>query len=95
MVLNLQRACQIAIDMGMHVIRLKKLGLPKESKEVFALLAEAKLISKGLAERLQKMVGFRNIAVHDYNDIDYTIVRRIVEHRLDDFKALIQHLLKI
>lgn len=64
-ILNLQRMCEACIDLAMHITGLKKLGLPQVSKESFDLLENAKIINKNLAVELKKMVGFRNIAVHD------------------------------
>ena len=86
-VLNLQRACQTAIDMGMRKGRLRRLGLPKDSAEIFAILQAAGLLKKELATSLRRMVGFRNIAVHEYRKLDLDKVRYIIEHRLDDLLA--------
>lgn len=35
--------------------------------------------------RLKKAVGFRNIAVHNYHKIDWTIVHNIAHTHLADF----------
>ncbi len=89
-VLNLERACQAAIDIGMRWVRLKALGVPKDSREAFSLLSAAGHISEELAGSLRKMVGFRNIAVHDYRVIDFDIVRAIVVRDFPDFRELIR-----
>jgi len=65
-VINLQRACEQCIDMANHAIRLNKLGLPADSAESFTLLREAEIIDRDLEKKLIGMVGFRNIAVHQY-----------------------------
>ena len=83
-VLNLQRACETAIDLAMYVMRRNGLGLPQESRDAFALLEKAKLLPADLAGRLQRMVGFRNVAVHEYQELDLAKVRPIIETRLDD-----------
>jgi uncharacterized protein YutE (UPF0331/DUF86 family) len=83
-VLNLQRACEASIDMVNRMIKLRRLGYPKESKESFRLLQRAGLIGKAIADAMAAMVGFRNVAVHDCQDLDLTKVRAIIEHRLDD-----------
>lgn len=83
-VLNLQRACEAAIDLGTRIVRIRKLGVPQSSRDVFSLLAQHDMISKELAEKLEAMVGFRNIAVHDYQKINLEIVAAIIEHRLAD-----------
>jgi uncharacterized protein YutE (UPF0331/DUF86 family) len=94
-VLNLERACQAAIDLGMRWVRLDSLGIPKDSRNAFSLLAEAKRIPQDLADSLMKMVGFRNIAVHDYRVIDFAIVRAIIERDFPDFRELIRLGLRI
>lgn len=86
-VLNLQRACQAAIDMAMHVIARDHLGVPTASAEAFDLLARAGRIDAGLAKRMRGMVGFRNIAVHEYQKLDLAILQAIIEHGGDDFVA--------
>jgi uncharacterized protein YutE (UPF0331/DUF86 family) len=91
--LNLLRACEAAIDMAMHVVRSRRLGLPQESRDAFGLLNNAGLLDDDLTHRMKGMVGFRNIAVHDYRKLDLNIVRAILEQRLDDFRRLVKTLL--
>jgi uncharacterized protein YutE (UPF0331/DUF86 family) len=92
-ILNLLRACEASIDLAAHVIRLKKLGLPQSSKDVFVLLKESGLIDTELSSNLQGMVGFRNIAVHNYQQLNLAIVRHIIEHRLGDFESFTRAIL--
>lgn len=84
-ILNIQRACEAAIDMGQHVIRRDKLGVPQSARDVFSLLAQAGLIEHSLADDLKRMVGFRNIAVHDYQAMQLPITVRIITLHLDEF----------
>ena len=63
---NLQRACEQCIDLANLTIKLKQLGLPKESADSFQLLRDAKLIPEQMAQHLKNMVGFRNVLVHQY-----------------------------
>jgi uncharacterized protein YutE (UPF0331/DUF86 family) len=84
-ILNLQRSCEAAIDLAMHLVRERRLGIPQESRDAFDLLLQADLIEAGLAGRLKRMVGFRNVAVHDYRKLDLQIVQKIVTEHLDDF----------
>ena len=94
-ILNLQRACEAAIDAAMHVVRLKRFGLPQESREAFRLLEDAGLLSGELSQHMQAMVGFRNIAVHEYQKLNLDIVRAILTERLDDFQEFAKLLVKI
>lgn len=93
-ILNIQRACEAALDMGQHLIRRDRLGVPQSARDVFTLLAQAGCIEQPLAEALQRMVGFRNIAVHDYQTLQLPITVAIIEKHLDEFldysKALLQ-----
>ena len=93
-ILNLQRACESSIDLANHWVRLKKLGIPQSSRESFSLLKNAKILHEELSNRLEAMVAFRNIAVHDYTSLNLDIVRTIVETHLDDFLKFTKILLQ-
>jgi uncharacterized protein YutE (UPF0331/DUF86 family) len=84
-ILNIQRACEAALDMGQHLIRRDRLGVPQSARDVFTLLAAAGYIESNLAEKLKRMVGFRNIAVHDYASLQLPVTVRIIETHLDEF----------
>ena len=84
-ILNLQRACESSIDAAMHLVRIHKLGIPQESRDAFELLEKAGRLDASLSDRMKRMVGFRNVAVHDYQRLNLDIVRSIVRERLDDF----------
>lgn len=86
--LNLQRACEASIDLAMHLVRTHRLGIPQESRDAFRLLLEAGHLDRELGERLMRMVGFRNIAVHNYRELDLDIVQSIITERLGDFLEL-------
>ena len=84
-ILNLQRACEASIDLANRVIRTEKLGIPQSAREVFSLLAKEAIIDEKIAIKMQKMVGLRNIAVHDYQELNLDIVVHVVKHLLADF----------
>ena len=94
-VLNIQRACEAALAIGQHLIRRERLGVPQSARDVFALLAAGQWLDAALATRLQKMVGFRNIAVHDYQTLQLPITVAVITGHLDDFldfsAALLRH----
>ena len=83
--LNLTRAVQLAVDIGAHLIAGMAVLPPDTMGQTFDRLAEAGLIGSELATRLKKAVGFRNIAIHNYEAIDWAIVHSICRHRLSDF----------
>ena len=93
-ILNIQRACEAALDMGQHLIRREKLGVPQSSRDVFELLARAGWIETALAESLKHMIGFRNIAVHDYQTLQFPITVNVITQHLDEFLFFSETILK-
>ncbi|WP_084177453.1 type VII toxin-antitoxin system HepT family RNase toxin [Geobacillus vulcani] len=93
-VLNLQRACEARIDLAMHIVAEQKFGLPQHSRDAFALLEEHGVISPSVSKKMKAMIGFRNIAVHDYQPLNLGIVQAIVEQHLDDFKQFAEAILR-
>lgn len=85
-ILNLQRACEASIDLAMHLVRIHRLGLPQESREAFRLLEAQGLVDAETSARMQAMVGFRNIAVHNYQKLNIDVVRSILDRHLADFR---------
>lgn len=92
-ILNIQRACEAALDMGNHVIRRDRLGITQGSRDVFTLLEAAGRIDSVTAEAMRRMVGFRNVAVHEYQALVLPITVNIIAHHLDDFLRYSQALL--
>ena len=94
-ILNIQRACQAAQDMANRMIRVKQLGVPQNSRESFSLLADQQYISVELADTLMKMVGFRNIAVHEYQKLNIAILQSVIEKHLPDIQDFAEQLMKV
>lgn len=92
-ILNIQRACEASIDLAMHVVSERKLGVPRTSREAFQLLEEAGLLNPLLSKTMMNMVGFRNIAVHDYQALELDILEAILEKHIDDFKDFLKVML--
>lgn len=82
-ILNIIRACETAIDLANMLVRKKHLGIPTESKDAFRLLAREGLIDQQQADSLAAMVGFRNVAVHQYDKLNLDIVENVIESELD------------
>lgn len=94
-ILNIQRACEASIDLAMHIVSERKLGVPKASREGFKLLQEAGILDATLAKTLMNMVGFRNIAVHDYQSLELEILQAILEKHINDFKDFTKLILQL
>jgi len=94
-ILNLQRACEACIALAMHIVAEKGLGVPNYSREAFELLLEHNIIDKTMAASLRAMVGFRNIAVHDYQKLDIDIMQEIITNHLDDLNSFAKKILSL
>jgi uncharacterized protein YutE (UPF0331/DUF86 family) len=86
-VLNLLRACEASIDLAMHHVAQRRLGIPQSSRDAFDLLFQNSLISENSATAMKHMVGFRNIAVHSYEKLQQSILAAIVQNHLSDFET--------
>ncbi|OPJ61886.1 type VII toxin-antitoxin system HepT family RNase toxin [Clostridium chromiireducens] len=94
-ILNIQRACEAAIDLAMHIISEKNLGIPQNSRDSFEVLNSNNIIDDKLNGRMKSMVGFRNIAVHDYKALNMKVVQAIIENHLKDFSDYIYAINKL
>ena len=94
-ILNLQRACEASIDIANYLNKTNKLGIPQSSRDSFQILASAGFISPIVATNLKKMIGLRNIAVHDYKELNMDIVEAVINNHLVDFELFISELKKV
>ena len=94
-VLNLQRAVQACIDLASHAVAAEALGLPEKVRDNFSILREKGVVDPELASKMEKMTGFRNIAVHNYQALDLDILKSILSNNLKDLEdfssALLQY----
>jgi uncharacterized protein YutE (UPF0331/DUF86 family) len=79
MILNIQRSTQALIDLSLHLVSKHRLGFPKISSDSFQILYDKKLISESICKSMIFMVGFRNLAIHDYQKIDKEILHWIAK----------------
>lgn len=94
-ILNILRGCELALALANILIRERGLGIPQSGRDSFRLLADAHLIEPEHALRLQRMIGFRNIAVHQYQALDIAIVEAILQRDLDDLLAYAQTIVRL
>lgn len=94
-ILNIERACQAAIDMATHVIRRNKLGVPQSHRDAFDKLEKDKIIPQNLSNSIKAMAGFKNIAVHDYSSLNIKVVINIIENHLSDLQKFSEYLLQM
>lgn len=58
------------------------------------MLEGAGWLPPGLSRRMRAIVGFRNVAVHDYQSLSLEVVRGILEKHLDDFREFSSAMIK-
>ncbi|MBB5022864.1 type VII toxin-antitoxin system HepT family RNase toxin [Desulfurispira natronophila] len=91
--LNLERSVQLCVDIGLHIISDLEVPVPDTMAKTFVVLEQANCLDGEVADRMIKSVGFRNTAVHAYQEIDWNIVYRIITEHLDDFRAFSRQIL--
>ena len=87
---TLQIAIQSVLGVASHIVSDERLGEPRTSRELIDRLESAGWLEAALAATLRNMVGFRNILVHGYDDVDLGVVRDVVEHRLGDLERFVE-----
>jgi uncharacterized protein YutE (UPF0331/DUF86 family) len=87
---NLERAIQISVDITAIIIAGKNLGSGNTMAEGFRVLEDAGILSSELSYKMQKSVAFRNISVHEYQEIDWGIVFDVIHHHLENFKDFLK-----
>jgi len=85
-VLNLQRGVQATIDLATHIVASQGLGLPETIEDNFKLLKNAGVITLDIETKMKAMTGFRNIAVHNYQQINRDILKSILQKNLRDLE---------
>lgn len=93
-VLNLQRAVEAALDVANHLISANGWELPRDSRHTFRIIAAHGMVSPTSEKALDGMAGFRNVAVHNYRELDPAIVRGIAADHLGDLEEFASEVLK-
>lgn len=86
---TLQIAIQAVLDVASHVVSDDRLGEPETSRELIDLLVKAGRLPESLGSTLRDMVGFRNVIVHGYQDVDLGVVEDVLRNHLDDLLAFV------
>ena len=84
----LQLAIEAVNDIGGHLVADLNLGTVEWARDIPERLYQAGYIDKDLREQWFRMIGFRNILVHDYLDVDRARVYEVLQHHLEDFERL-------
>ena len=88
---NLQTSIEAMIDICNHIISRKRLRVPATNVESFEVVSEAGLLPADVLPVYRSMARFRNRIVHMYDDVDDSQIHEILQTRLDDIRAFVQH----
>lgn len=88
---NLQTSIEAMIDICNHIISRKRLRVPATNVESFEVVTEAGLLPADALPVYRSMARFRNRIVHMYDDVDDSQIHEILQTRLDDIRAFVQH----
>jgi len=89
---NLQLAIHGCIDIASHIISDQGWTVPDTLAGLFDILGVHKVISRDLEARLKKMVGFRNIIIHEYGTIDMNKVYQILTRDIKDVRLFLKRI---
>ena len=92
--INIERAAQACVDIASHIVSRKALGVPLSMGDAFYLLHNNEYISLKTYTQMLKMIGFRNIAVHEYDVLDTDILKSVIKHNLSDFEDFYKEILE-
>ena len=90
--LNLQAAIQGCMDIAGHIVSDNNWGVPGSMAGLFDILCEKKAISDGTRKVMRSMVGFRNLIVHEYVELDMRKVYEIFNEKLSDFNGFLKEI---
>ena len=82
---TLQIMIETCVDIAGHIISDRGYRIPKSYADTFKVLHEENILEKELLKTMEKMARFRNIVVHNYDEVDASIVVNILKRHLDDF----------
>lgn len=94
-IFNIQRAVEASIDISMHIVSKRKLGIPQNSRDAFEVMHNNGLLSDKLLKNIKGMIGFRNIAVHNYQKLNLKVIEQVIENNLVDFEEFISEIIKV
>ncbi|RKD32296.1 type VII toxin-antitoxin system HepT family RNase toxin [Thermohalobacter berrensis] len=86
----LHLAIEALMDIGNHIIADENLGKVEYYSDIPKILYENKYIGEELRDVFIKIIGFRNILVHDYIDINLDLVFEVIDKNLTDIEEIIK-----
>jgi uncharacterized protein YutE (UPF0331/DUF86 family) len=83
---TLQMMIESCVDIANHIISDEGTRPPTTYVDTFRILFENNIIEADLFGTLEKMAKFRNVVVHQYEEVDAEIVILILKKHLHDFE---------
>jgi uncharacterized protein YutE (UPF0331/DUF86 family) len=80
---GLFESIQIIIYMACHIAAEKNLGTPKNYSECVSLLITNNYIIESLGKKLIRMIGLRNLIIHEYGIIEVQKLYQYLDHLND------------
>lgn len=84
----LQLAIEALLDMGNHVIAEENLGVVNQSRDIPRIFRERGYVRPDLEERWVRMIGFRNVLVPEYLELDRKRVHEAIQQNLGDLRDI-------
>jgi uncharacterized protein YutE (UPF0331/DUF86 family) len=84
----LQLAIESVNDMASHIVAEEGWGSVNASRDLPMLFYRQSHIDEALERRWERMIGFRNILVHDYLEVNRKLVYEVLQHDLADLRQL-------
>ena len=90
---TLQMIIEACVDLAHHIISDEGMRTPTSYADAFRVLAENRVIDSTLLVAMERMAKFRNVVVHQYEEVDAEIVIAILRKRLPDLEQYISAIL--
>lgn len=87
-------AVEICVNIGRHIISQKSYRIPDNSREVFEVLSENEAITEPVLKKMKMAVGYRNMAIHRYGDIDTNTTYIIMKKNYKDIEEFLKQVLE-
>lgn len=91
---NLFLTLQNVIDIGTHIIADANWEEPNFLSGIPEILAKQGVIPIELVKPLKAMIGLRNLIAHEYGDLDFITIYRIVQEDLGDLNRFLEAVIK-
>jgi uncharacterized protein YutE (UPF0331/DUF86 family) len=79
-----------ASDIVFHLLSMKGEAPPGSYRAAFLRAGEMGILSEKLSRNLSLGAGLRNILVHEYEEIDYQLLHRMIPQIIEDLTGFVE-----